>query len=373
MVPFRYNAEAKMAKIDEYRSEIEIIDRQMAELFEKRMKCAFNIAAYKRANGLPILDVKREKALIEKNSKYIQDDELIEYYQDYLVSVMQVSKQYQRKQLEGVMVAYSGIEGSFASLAVAKIMPDANRIPYKNFSEAYEAVVKGECEFAVLPIENSFAGEVGQVTDLLFQGDLTINGVYELKVSQCLLGVPGSRVDTIKTVISHPQALEQCNEYLTQHGITSIPFENTARAAKEVAEKNDINTGAIASRETAELYGLTILDHDINESAQNITRFAVLTRNREIIRNNNDYTNFILMFTVKNQAGTLAKAIAVMGEYGYSMRVLRSRPMKSKNWQYYFYVEVEGNVEAAKDMIEALENECELLKVVGTFKADMVL
>lgn len=362
-----------MAEIDEYRSEIEAIDKEMAEMFERRMKCAFNIASYKREHGLPILDAKREKALIEKNGKYIKDDEMRQYYQDYLVSVMQISKLYQRKQLEGIMVAYSGIEGSFASLAVSKIMPDANRIPYKNFAEAYNAVVKGECEFAVLPIENSFAGEVGQVTDLMFNGELCVNGVYELKVSQCLLGVPGSRVDTIKTVISHPQALEQSNEYLTQHGISSIPFENTARAAKEVAEKNDITIGAVASRETAELYGLTVLDHDINESAQNITRFAVFTRNREFIKNNKEYSNFILMFTVKNQAGTLAKAISVMGAYGYSMRVIRSRPMKSKNWQYYFYAEVEGNVQAAEDMIKALEEECELVKVVGTFKADVAI
>ncbi|MCQ2544121.1 MAG: chorismate mutase [Lachnospiraceae bacterium] len=362
-----------MAEIDEYRKEIEIIDKEMAEMFERRMKCSYNIAAYKREHGLPILDAKREKSLIEKNSKYINDDEMRQYYQDYLVSVMQISKLYQRKQLEGIMVAYSGIEGSFASLAVSKIMPDANRIPYKNFADAYNAVVNGECEFAVLPIENSFAGEVGQVTDLMFNGELSVNGVYELKVSQCLLGVPGSRVDTIKTVISHPQALEQSNEYLTQHGITSIPFENTARAAKEVSEKNDITIGAVASRETAELYGLTILDHDINESSQNITRFAVFTRNREFIKNNNDYSNFILMFTVKNQAGTLAKAISVMGAYGYSMRVIRSRPMKNKNWQYYFYAEVEGNVQAAEQMINALENECELVKVVGTFKADVAI
>ena len=130
---------------------------------------------------------------------------------------------------EKITVAYSGIEGSFASIAAGKLFPSAGRVSCKNFAEAYRKVEEGKCEMAVLPIENSYAGEVGQVMDLMFEGNLSINGVYELGVSHCLLGPQGSCLETIKKVISHPQALEQCDEYIYEHGFETIQSENTAK------------------------------------------------------------------------------------------------------------------------------------------------
>lgn len=363
-----------MTNLDSIRAEIEGIDKEMAALFEKRMECSKSVAEFKKENGLPVLDKNREKLLIEKNVGYLKNPDSESYYREFFGGLLNVSKKYQHKLISGVRVAYSGIEGSFAAISASKILPDAERVPYKSFREAYDAVVTGDCDLCVLPIENSYAGEVGQVNDLMVTGDLYINGVYELSVSQCLLGVKGSTIETVKTVVSHPQALEQCNEYIYDHGFSTMQADNTARAAKAVADNKDIHVAAIASRETAELYGLVILDHDINKSDQNTTRFAVFSKSKTHIKST-DGSNFILMFTVKNEAGTLAKAVSTIGAFGYSMRVIRSRPMKDKNWQYYFYTEIEGriNTENGKAMLKSLSSVCEDLKVIGTFKPGIKL
>ena len=359
-----------MNSLENARKDIERIDKEIASLFEERMGAAKVVAEYKKERGLPILDAKREKQLIERNVSYITNHELEAYYRDFMVSMMGISKRYQQRLMTGIRVSYSGIEGSFASISARKIFPEAEKVPCMNFKEAYDAVVSGDCDFAVLPIENSYAGEVGQVSDLIFDGDLFINGVYELGVSQCLLGVPGTTIESIKTVVSHPQALEQCNEYIFNHKYRSVQAENTARAAKEISEKGDTSIAAIASAETAELYGLEILETDINKSNINVTRFAVLSKCRDIIKTNDEFTTFVLMFIVKHEAGSLAKALSVIGAYGYNMRVIRSRPLKDHNWEYYFYAEIEGRLSSsnADEMLTMLKPHCEELKVVGSYK-----
>lgn len=362
-----------MRNLDETRKEIEIIDKQMADLFEKRMQCAKDVAEYKMEKGLPVLDKAREKALIEKNAGYIQNPLHERYYRDFFDSLLTISKDYQHNLMTSLKVAYSGIEGSFASIAVSKIFPDAKKVSCKNFADCYQKVADGVTDFAVLPIENSYAGEVGQVSDITFEGDLYINGVYELGVSQCLLGVPGSSLDSISTVISHPQALEQCNEFIYEHQIQTVSAENTARAAKEVATRNDKSMAAIASIETAELYGLVVLEKDINKSSQNTTRFAVYSKSRDLNKANEEYSNSILMFTVKDEAGTLARAVSIIGAYGFNMTVLRSRPLRDKNWQYYFYIEIEGKLstEMGSKMLEELSKNCEIIKVIGEYKPNV--
>ena len=262
-------------------------------------------------------------------------------------------------------VAYAGIKGAFANIAAARIFPDAKLISYKNFKDAYNAVAKGECDRAVMPTENSYAGEVGQVLDLMYEGDLMIDGVYPLRISQNLLGVKGSRKEDIKKVMSHPQALEQCDEYITANHLERIEAANTAIAAKQVADLNDKSVAAIASRDTAKYYGLEILEKNINEDTDNTTKFAVLSKS---FNAGNEDTSLILMFAVKNEAGMLAKAIDVIGRHGFSMNALRSRPLKSLSWQYYFYAEIEGDPRS--DEINAMINEmsryCVILKQLGT-------
>lgn len=357
-------------KLTVAREVINEVDQQIAKLFEKRMHAVELVAQHKKECGLPVYDGPREEAIINRNLGFISDEKLRPYYQQFLKNTMAVSRSYQHRLLEGLRVAYSGVEGAFAYIAAKNIFPDGKLIAYSSFKQAYKSVVDGECDLAVLPIENSFAGEVGQVLDLMFAGSLYVNGVYDLPIVHNLLLTKDGRVEDVKTVISHPQALNQCASYIEEHGYQTIEASNTAWAAKEVAKRADPTIAAIASKETAELYDLVIGDHDINESATNTTRFAVFSSQSntpKAVRNN----SFILMFTVSNTAGSLAKAISIIGRNGYNMRVLRSRPMKELAWMYYFYVEAEGDIAncQGQKLIAELKENCDKLKVVGTYSS----
>ena len=178
--------------------------------------------------------------------------------------------------------------------------------------------------------------------DLIFSGSLFINGIYELEIHQNLLGAPEAKIEDIKKVTSHPQALAQCHDYITLKGFDAEEASNTAVAARLVAESNDLSLGAIASVETADIYGLKVLEANINNSGENTTRFAVLSKVRA---NSPTFTSSVLMFTVKHEVGSLANAISIIGKYGYNMTALRSRPLKKHSWQYYFYIEIDGTID----------------------------
>jgi chorismate mutase/prephenate dehydratase len=358
-----------MDKLLNSRDEINKIDREMAELFEKRMEAVKSVCEYKVQKGLPVEDFQREKAVIEKNSEYILSDDIRDYYVSFIKNTMEVSRKYQHKLMEGMKVAYCGVEGAFAQIAASRIFPDAQLAAYGDFLSAYEAVENGECDCAVLPIENSYAGDVGQVIDILLEGSLYINGTYGLGIVHNLIGTPDAEISDIKTVISHPQALSQCHKYIKEHGFIKQTFENTAMAGQYVAQKNDKTVAAIGSKKTAELYGLKIIDHDINASDRNTTRFAVLSRSKNI---SSDHKNdhFIMMFTVADETGSIAKAINVISNNGFNMQVLRSRPLKDISWQYYFFVEAIGDIYSDKGqkMFSELSKYCERLKLAGSFR-----
>ena len=353
-------------KLEEARKIINEVDAQMAKLFVKRMRAAEMVYAHKKEFGLPILDQKREDAVIANNSAYIEDDGLKGYYMDYLKNLMSLSRAYQYRMQNGLKVAYSGVAGAFAHIAAGRIFPESDRISHRDFKAAYESVVNGSCDVAVLPIENSYAGEVGQTMDLIFSGSLYINGIYELEIHQNLLGIPGATTEDIKKVTSHPQALSQCHDYIKNKGYDTEEASNTAVAAKLVADSNNKSLGAIASVETAEIYGLKVLETNINKSGENTTRFVVLSK---VQVTDPAMSSSVLMFTVKHEAGSLANAISIIGKYGYNMTALRSRPLKKHSWQYYFYVEIDGAVdnENRSKMIDELSKVCDSLKVAGSF------
>jgi len=353
-------------KLEKARAVISETDAQMAELFIKRMKAVEEVYACKKEQGLPVVDEKREAAVLEKNTSLISDELLKSYYIDYLRQTMAIARAYQYRMQNGLKVAYSGVEGAFAHIAAGRIFPESQRVSYRDFKSAYRSVEDGRCDAAVLPIENSDAGEVGQTIDLIFSGSLFINGIYEVEIRQNLLGVAGAKIEEIKKVVSHPQALAQCRDYLERRGIETEEAGNTAAAAKMIAKLGDPTLGAVASAETAALYGLQILEANINQSGENTTRFAVLSRVRA---DSPTFTNTVLMFTVKNEAGSLANAISIIGKYGYNMTALRSRPLKKHSWQYYFYIEIDGTLhsENGKMMMEELGRVCDRLKAAGTF------
>ena len=255
-----------MGDLEKTREEIREIDEQMAALFQKRMEVVRDVADYKRERGLPVLDEEQEKKVLDRNTAFVTDAEIRQYYPMFMQEVMSISRKYQERLISGARVAFSGTPGAFAHIASKKIFPQGNCIAFSSFDEAYLSVVEGECDYAVLPIENSYAGEVGQSVDLMFHGILYVNGVYSLPVIHNLLAVPGARPEDIRMVISHPQALSQCQPYIRQHGYQEQTEVNTAVAAERVAKTGDPSVAAIASAETASIYGLEVLDHDINES-----------------------------------------------------------------------------------------------------------
>ncbi|HHT23970.1 MAG TPA: bifunctional chorismate mutase/prephenate dehydratase [Clostridiaceae bacterium] len=351
------------------RENINQVDRQMADLFEQRMKLAEGIAAYKQEHGLQVYDQEREEEMIRNNSDWIQDEVLKGYYADFLRQTMRISRSYQNRLLSGMKIGYSGIEGAYAHIAARKLFPTALKESYNGFKATYDAVVEGECDIAVLPLENSSAGEVGQVTDLLFSGPLFINATYELTITHDLIGLPGSKFEDIKTVISHPQALDQCTKFIKDNNLKQIATDNTATAAQYVAKQNDPCIAAIASKDSAELYGLETLAAGINTEKSNTTRFAILSASENRSISNNNDVHFALMFTVAHEAGSLARALNIIGAHGYNLRTLRSRPMPELMWQYYFYAEADGNIYTpdGQDMLEALQVCCNQVKMIGSF------
>jgi chorismate mutase/prephenate dehydratase len=191
---------------------------------------------------------------------------------------MAVSRAYQYRMQSGLKVAYSGVEGAFAHIAAGRIFPEGNRVSYSDFKAAYDSVVSGESDVAVLPIENSYAGEVGQTIDIIFSGNLFINGIYELEIHQNLLGVEDASIDDIKKVISHPPALGQCASFIERHALEMQDAVNTAVAAKKVAEMGDKTVAAIGSIEAAQQFELQVISERINDSGTNATRFAIFSR-----------------------------------------------------------------------------------------------
>ncbi len=355
--------------LTEAREKINVIDKKMAELFVERMQAAELVAEHKKQHGLEVLDPVREAEVLRRNCAMIEDETYREYYMNFQKNNMALSRAYQTRLLTGMKIAFCGTDGAYAHIAACKLFPTAEKIGYGSFDDAYNAVVSGDCDAAVLPIENSYNGEVGQVTDLMFSGPLYINTMTELAISHDLLAPKGSKIDDIKTVISHPQALGQCHSFIVGHGYSEIEYPNTALAAKYVSEKNDKTTAAIASAEASELFGLDVLATNINESRSNTTRFAVFSRAENKHPATDKQISTILLFTVKHEAGSLAKAIEIIGKHGFNMAALRSRPMKELLWQYYFYLETEGNLETdeGKAMVAELSTYCDRLKTVGTF------
>ncbi len=360
-----------MNELQKAREIINTADKEMARLFEMRMDAAREIAMYKQKNGIPVDDPLREALITERNCALIENEEYRPYYVSFLKSTIGISKDLQHRLLEGMRVAYSGTEGAFANIAARRIFPDARCIAYGDFTSAYRAVEKGECDCVILPIENSFNGDVGSVLDLTFFGSLYINGVYEAQVVQNLLGVKGAVLSDVKKAVSHPQALGQCASFIEKHGILTENAVNTALAAETVAKNGDKSVAAIGSAEAAEKFGLEILAERINDSTANTTRFAVFSRSERNPSPADD--RFIMLFTVNNTAGSLGKAISVIGQHGFNLKALKSRPTKELVWDYFFYAEGEGSIhsEKGKSMLEELKNYCSNLKIAGSFEKEI--
>lgn len=360
-----------MNDLEKAREIINKTDKEMIRLFEERMDAAATVAAYKKEHGLPIDDFTREAQILKRNAELVKNQSYLSYYINFLQDVIGLSKKLQHRLIDGMRVAYSGVEGAFANIAAERIFPDATAVSHRDFKAAYEAVVNGECDCALLPVENSHNGDVSQVLDLAFFGPLFVTGIYEIDIIQNLLAVKGTTLADIKQVISHPQALGQCAAFISKHGFEAVEEVNTAVAARKVAQMNRRDIAAIGSEEAAKKFGLEKIEGHINESGSNTTRFAVFTRADK--SHTPSDRHFIMLFTVKNAAGSLGRAISVIGEHGFNLRALKSRPTKELIWDYYFYVEGEGDInsEQGKAMLKELKKCCNHLKILGSFEKEI--
>lgn len=358
-----------MRELKEIRKEITEIDNQMATLFTKRMELVKQVSEYKKICGMPIYDPEREAEVLEKGVQRVENPDVRTYYVTYLKSVMDIAKKYQAYLLEGQKIAYCGTKGAFAYIAAKHLFPTAQLVAFSSFKKAYDAVEDGRCECAVLPVENSFAGDVGQVNDLMFSGPLHVNGMYDLAVNQDLLGIEGATVADIETVVSHPQALSQCAAFIKENNLAEKEYSNTALAAEFVKKQNNKTLAAIGSAESAKLFGLEVIARSINDDRSNTTRFAVFSRVGRHFAKEDGTPYFSLLFTARNEAGSLAQALTILGRHGFNMRTLRSRPMKELLWKYYFYIEAEGDIfdENGQACIEEMKSCCDKIKVVGSY------
>ena len=354
-----------MDTLEQARAEIDAVDAQLAALFERRMAAVLQVAEYKRTHGLPIYDPAREAVVLEKAAARIRQPALRPYYRDHVQHMMDMAKQYESQLLGQNRAAYQGVEGAFAHIALRALFPHAEAVSYHTWDEVFNAVAKGDAAHGVVPFENSHAGDVSAVLDLCYNHpELWVVDVYDLPISQNLLVLPGTQISQIRSVYSHQQAIAQSETFLKQFRLPATAMPNTAMAAKFVAESGDPSKAAIASTETAQLYGLEVLVPRINTDGDNTTRFIVLSREKPTAG-----SRFSLLFTVDNKPGKLAQVIQIIGASGFNMESIKSRPMPHVPFEYYFYVELVGDPtgDETAALLRQLDRTCRTVRLLGVY------
>lgn len=368
-----------MKDLDYCRNRIDEIDKKLIELFEERMNIVVDVARYKKANNLPIFHKKREEEVIAKNVARISDEVLKPYTKEFMQSLMDISKDYQCEKIgkreaalskgREIKLGYQGQEGCFGEEALINYFTDGyERKNFETFEDVFMALKFNEIDYGVLPIENSSTGSITDVYDLLRKYDFHIVGETLLRVEHNLLGIKGSQISEIEEIYSHLQGFEQSSEYLkTLVGTKQIPYYNTAISAKYVADNNDKSKAAIASKRAAKIYGLDILKEKINDARENYTRFVIVGREFETSELCNKMT---ISFSIKNEAGNLYRQLEVFSKNNINMRKIESRPMGNGSFNYFFYVDIDGNIdiEKIKKALDNIESNTEEFRILGAYK-----
>ena len=266
-------------------------------------------------------------------------------------------------------VFYQGVPGAYQELAARALFRECEPVNVPTWEEVFQSVRDGKADVGVVPVENTTAGTVSAVYDLLLDYDLSINRSYIKKISHCLAAVPGATMADIRSVCSHPHALPQCSAFISAHGFTAIEAANTAIAAQNVRDKGDVSLAAICSREAAERYGLSILAEGINDMKHNETRFIAVSRTPTCLPEDN---RIEIAFHIPNAAGTLITVLDIIAHYGIDMTEIHSRPLKDSPWCYVFYVDFTGNINdhAVRSLLYQLHEELPYIKVLGSYKVD---
>ncbi len=375
-----------MADLLELRAQLDEIDEDIVRLYEKRMELCGQVAEYKISTGKKVLDRQREKEKLAKVKSLTHNDFNSHGVEELFEQIIAMSRKLQYRMLSesGVQgklpfigvdeldtsrarVVFQGAEGAYSQAAMQKFFGDeVKSFHVESFREAMEAIDEGAADFAVLPIENSTAGFISENYDLLVEFENYIVGEQILKIEHCLLGVPGARLEDIRTVYSHPQSLMQSARFLADHDWQQISMQNNAFAAKKVAEEQDRTQAAIAGEHAAKIYGLEVLKKGVNQCDSNSTRFIIVT-NQKIFRR--DAKKISICFEVPHESGSLYHMLSHFIYNNLNMTKIESRPIPERSWEYRFFVDFDGNLAdgAVKNAIRGLREEALNMKILGNY------
>lgn len=371
-----------MKDLQQCRKEIDEIDQQIMQLFEQRMNISKSVVEYKIANHLEIFQPDREIEVIQKNINRLENPHLEDYARCFVQDMMTVSKSYQSDLLplkhdeqvktefiQNPVVGYQGVDGAFSQSAVENFFGEGTKnIGYPEFEDVYIALENGDIDYGVLPIENSLTGSINDNYDLIRKYGFYIVGETAVPVSQCLMALPGTKMEDIKKVYSHPQGLAQSSEFFFQHrDMEPMPYKDTAMAARYVERTQDKTKAAVASPLAAKLYHLEILQKNIQNDKSNMTRFMIISKEL-ISKDDNDKVSVI--FTLPHQVGALYNMLQIIQQSKINLVRIESRPIKTQNWQYYFYIDFEGNMNEERVMraLTKMKANCHTLRILGNYK-----
>lgn len=374
--------------LSDYRKQIDSIDEKLTKLFCERMETAAEIAAFKKENNIPILDPQREREKLNAVSSACPD-ELSDYTRSLYSLIFELSRSYQRKRSNGIselqklifyalentekafpnkaLVACQGVEGSFSQQACEKLFDYPNLMYFNSFDSVFAAIDKGLCRYGVLPLENSTAGSVNKIYDLMITYDFSIVKSTRLKVDHCLLANKGVNIPDIKEIFTHEQAIAQCGDFLKTLGDVKVtPCENTAAAAKRIFESGRKDAAAISSRSCADIYGLEILGESIQDRGNNYTRFICISKKLEIYPGA-DKTS--IMMILPHKPGSLYKTLSRFYALGINLIKLESRPLPDSDFEFMFYFDLEASVYEDKFLrvFDGIEDLSVKMKYLGSY------
>ena len=374
--------------LKELRNEIDAIDDQLVKLFCQRMEVASMVADYKKEHGLPILVPSREREILADVAQKA-GEEMGNYTRVLYSMLFELSRGYQSKRNmilsplheqiqssiestpklfpQAPMVACQGVEGAYSQIACEKIFKSPFIMYFKNFEGVFTAIEQGLCQYGILPIENSTAGSVNKVYDLMIRHNFSIVRTFRMKVDHNLLANKGAKLEDIKEIYSHEQGISQCSGFLnTLPGVKSIPVENTAVAAQMVAESGRTDCAAISSRSCAELYNLSCLVPSMQDKGNNHTRFICISKNLEIYPGS-DKTS--IMMVLPHRPGSLYRVLARLYTLGINVTKLESRPIPDREFEFMFYFDLETSIYSEEfiQLMCELDDLCEEFKYLGSY------
>jgi chorismate mutase/prephenate dehydratase len=350
-------------RLEDLRKQIDEHDAKIVRLIAERIRIAEEIGKEKGKKGKQVEDAEREKRVLENvrriaRGENISQEDINSIYRQ----IITISRS-----VQGITVAFQGEIGAYSEEAAFQFFGASVQLkPCESLDNVFKAVEQDEVQFGAVPAENSLEGSISQTYDLLLDSSLKVCGETELRVVHCLIGVPKARLDLIRMVYSHPQALGQCKTFLRQLGCELIPTYDTAGSVKIIKEKGTPDRGAVASARAAEIYGMKVLAREIEDNPNNFTRFFILSKH-DSPPSGNDKTS--IAFSVKHKPGALYESLKEIATRNINLTKIESRPTRQKPWEYNFYLDFEGHREdkVFQEALEALENTTLFVKVLGSY------